>query len=456
MALSNQQIPKGQNSPSLSQLGNYSPIGSVQSALGQKASSPNYNVPKTPLVLAPKFLDNKTNSTSKGQFSTTTPGIGGDYTPSVVNNSAQVNNSTAQNQLSGAQTQLADLQKQQEALNKYGLKDTNQLTKDASGNYIATPPTPPTGGGITTGTPNAPYSLTTPEGTPNAGLYGQLTTGLANVPLTNTDTALARKNLQELQNEYAQATNDIESRPQGLSQQAGQEGILNRLFASKQGAAQTALSSALTSQQLQQQALGTAASLAAPQSYGITNAPYNPVTGQFGNMAGASGNGGLSSVGQTLGQLDMAQQLPQLNASYQQATGVKDSFESWIKNNKSVLPSDVNLVNKLRSWALGGQFSDPAYPELNQFLNEYLNTITPLIGSSGNVTNFKQAIVQDMINPSSGADSVVQQINNLHSIAGGKLLEYNNAINNQFNPQSVQTNDTNGGNTFGSFNYKPQ
>jgi hypothetical protein len=45
---------------------------------------------------------------------------------------------TPQEQLSAAQTQLADLQAQQKALEQSGLTDTNQLTKDTSGNYVPT------------------------------------------------------------------------------------------------------------------------------------------------------------------------------------------------------------------------------------------------------------------------------------------------------------------------------
>lgn len=49
---------------------------------------------------------------------------------------AAKNNITPQQQVSNIQSQLADLQAQQAALTKYNLKDTNQLTQDASGNYV--------------------------------------------------------------------------------------------------------------------------------------------------------------------------------------------------------------------------------------------------------------------------------------------------------------------------------
>jgi hypothetical protein len=52
-------------------------------------------------------------------------------TPATVSPAA-----TTQQQIATVQSQITDLQKQSEALVKYGLSDTNQLTKDASGNYV--------------------------------------------------------------------------------------------------------------------------------------------------------------------------------------------------------------------------------------------------------------------------------------------------------------------------------
>ena len=141
-------------------------------------------------------------------------------------------------------------------------------------------------------TPSAPTTPTAPQGYGvNQGLFGQLITGLANAPQTNPDVAQARQNLQNLQNEYAQQTGNIEANRGGLSLQGGQEGLLNRLFATKQAAAQEALSSALTSQQLQQQALGQAAGLAAPQLGMAGQVPYLPATGAQGNILGTQGTG---------------------------------------------------------------------------------------------------------------------------------------------------------------------
>ena len=45
-----------------------------------------------------------------------------------------------QQQVTQTQSQIADLQAQQAALTKYGLTDTNQLTKDAAGNYVLITP----------------------------------------------------------------------------------------------------------------------------------------------------------------------------------------------------------------------------------------------------------------------------------------------------------------------------
>jgi len=56
--------------------------------------------------------------------------------PSTTQQTTQTSISNPQTQQ--MQTQLADLQAQQKALQQYGLTDTNQLSRDASGNYVPT------------------------------------------------------------------------------------------------------------------------------------------------------------------------------------------------------------------------------------------------------------------------------------------------------------------------------
>ncbi len=243
----------------------------------------------------------------------------------------------------------------------------------------------------------------------NQGLYGQLITGLANAPQTNTDVAQARQNLQNLQNEYAQQTGNIEANRAGLSMQGGQEGILNRLFAAKQGAAQTALSSALTSQQLQQQALGQAAGLAAPQPYGITTTPFQPATGTFGTMPG--GTSGAFGAGQIAENVNIGGQYQQASTAANVASGYEDTIKNYMVQN-NLNPSNLTVANGVIQW-LRGEVGDPKYQTLANYINEYSNNAATALGiSGGNVTDFKLGIAQSLLNPKASAQSMSEVLTN--------------------------------------------
>lgn len=280
--------------------------------------------------------------------------------------------------------------------------------------------------------PNIPPSYNTNPYNSQPPSFAGITGALANTAAQPTDQYTkaqetygeAAKKIAELETEKAR--NPLLGTGTDMRRYLGVQGLLANQIAQQEQAqtgilqaAGTQMGAATAQQQAQQAGLGAAAGLAYPipgQALGF----YSPTTGEFTPYGGGQG-GGLGAAGQVIGTLGIAQNLPSWDLAYNQAASVKDAFVPWLENNKSVLPTDANLVNELKQWAQGAQFSDPRYPELNQFLNEYLNTITPLIGASGNVTNFKQGIVQQMINPTSSADSIIQQINNLHSIAKGKL-----------------------------------
>jgi hypothetical protein len=300
-------------------------------------------------------------------------------------------------------------------------------------------------------TPSAPTASTAAPSPyqPSRGLYGQLISGLANSPQSNTDVVQARQNVQQLQNNYADRLSALQRSGVDMSLATGEEGVLARTFAAKEAAAQSALQNALQSQQLQQQALGTAAGLAAPQQYGITTSPFDPITGQFGSMPG--GQGGAFGAGQITGNVALGQQFQQtMLPAYEAAGSIKQGLDSWLDSNPTINPTDVNLINNLKGWVLGQQFSDPRYPQMSQFLNEFLNTLTPIIGSPGEVTNYKQSIVNSLLNPSSGTSSLKQQADSLYRIAGDKIRSVYQSGTQSFDPSTVQ-GIGDGGNTFGSF-----
>ena len=306
------------------------------------------------------------------------------------------------------------------------------------------------------------------------------------IPAQSQAVQSATQNLQNLQNNYAIQSGIIGNSPIGLSEQGGEQGLLNSMYANKLAAAQTAIQNALqgnaqiqsaytgagniagtqagaatSEQQAQQAALAQAGSLTAPTPANIYGF-YQPGTGQVTpyDTGGASG-GGIGQGAMLQGTASLAASIPQSQNSFNMATGISDQFSNWLKNNPGVVnPSNINLVNELKNWAQGGQFSDPNYPELNQFINEYLNTASSLVGTMGMPTNYKQQIVNSMINPTSQTGSIEQQIANLNSLMANKLnTTYQSVgvtppsnISKYLPSTSNQTNGTtNTGNTFGSF-----
>jgi hypothetical protein len=239
--------------------------------------------------------------------------------------------------------------------------------------------------------------------------------------------ALQQSRINEAQGLAANAQNPIP-----LEFQQGRAQVLQSQYAQEQAALAGAYQGAAglvpattTQQNVQQQGLLGAAALAQPQAYGITQTPYNPVTNQYGAMPG--GSNGAFSAGQTLGNVNLGQSFQQtIMPAFNAAGGIVQSFNNWIdapgqSGLNGINPTDVNLVNQLKGWVEGANFSDPRYPQLSQFLNEFLNTLSPVIGSPGEVTNYKQSIVNSLLNPSSSASSLKQQAQSLYSIASQKI-----------------------------------
>lgn len=302
--------------------------------------------------------------------------------------------------------------------------------------------------------------------TPNNGLYGQLISGLANTASQPSQAFLdAQKQAQDANAALAQSKQNEagalaanSSTPIPLEFQQGRGQILQTQYQQQQGALSSelqgaaSLEGAATGQQgAQQQGLGAAAGLAAPQPYSITTTPYNPATGQFGTMPG--GQTGAFGAGQVLGNVAAGQNFQQTIApSYNAANAVLGSLGGFLQQNPNINPSDVNYVNQLNSWLQGQNLSNPKYPELTQYLNEFLNTLTPLIGAGGNISDYKSQIVNAMLSPSASTGSIQQQLGNLfNNIATQKYQSIYQTGQGPTTPNATNTGNSIGGTTFGSF-----
>jgi len=212
---------------------------------------------------------------------------------------------------------------------------------------------------------------------PSNQMYGQIASGLANIQDPNNPMNQAynqaNENLAKLNAEYAQQQANIEGTPGSLAMAGGQEGILQRLFAQKQAAAQGQLSNALTGRAQTIGALGTAAGLAAPQQVGYNVQYTNPLTGQpyGGGQASGSLQDAVSGA---------VEKLKAGTMTYNDAlTALSGYGQGGINALQAALPAGFNIS---QSNTLGGQQGSigPAYSFAKSAL-ENLKNITSNLGA---------------------------------------------------------------------------
>lgn len=298
------------------------------------------------------------------------------------------------------------------------------------------------------------------------GLYGQLIADLAsryNQPTqAYTD---AMKQYQDI-NAQLQASKTNEAgqlaanaqNPIPLEFQQGRGQVLQNQFLQQQAAlagqlqgASNVLGQANTQQGLQQQALSTAAGLAAPvgaQALGF----YNPVTGQYSQYGGGQGQGGAFTAGQVQGNVGLGAQYTQMNAANTAAKGYENTINTYLRDNPGLNPSDLTVVNGMMQWG-GSQLGNPKYQTLANYLNEYANTLAPILGAGGSITDYKTGLAQSLVNGKASGQSIAEVLANISKAADDKLANMQSAGTGGgvVAGGSAGYKAPTGGNTFGSF-----
>lgn len=252
------------------------------------------------------------------------------------------------------------------------------------------------------------------------------------------------------------------------AQQAALQGTGQQLTAQEQAASALGTGAGIANTQQQQAiaGLGTATGYAqpSPASYGQT--VFNPLTGQYEGgqpgldpavaaqqLAQAVQGGqmtyeqavqslGYSGAGQQFlnqalgpgfnipqqqaqitGQTGVLTQLPMMEAADTAAEGIKNKVVTYLAQNPDLNPSDAKLVNQFQAWIQGQQLTDPTYQTLFNYLNEYTNTLTPILGVGGDSTNLKTEIAQSFLNPRAGASSIAEVLNNIQALSKGKVQD---------------------------------
>lgn len=278
-------------------------------------------------------------------------------------------------------------------------------------------------GGVATAQGEPKY---TPE-TPN--VYGKMTTDLASrasQPIANYNEIQAKlaENAAKqaaLEREITAREANIGSSGVDLSLATGERGILSSKsqaglasLRSEANALSGMLTAANTQQGLQQSALGTATGYAQPTT-GLTPGKqvYNPVTSQF------DVGGSPFTSGQVSGEEALGAQYAQNASAYKQATGVKNNIVNFL-NTTPINPSDFTDINKVVD-LVSGRTSDPKYRQLSAQINEYLQTIAPIMGVGGGVTDYKTSLAQGMLDGNMSPQAIVDQLNTIERTAETKL-----------------------------------
>lgn len=292
--------------------------------------------------------------------------------------------------------------------------------------------------------------------TPNAGLFGQLITGLANQsqsqPINNISQQLESGDYQQRINDAIAAQNRAVGINQALNQaindqtksaipitfQQGRQAAIQRDYGVQADAAvraaqnaqniasttQAGLTSAgglrNTQQGLIQQALQQAAGLAVPQNYSPTSIPYNPVTGQFGGLAGNAA-GGLGNIGAFQQQQQQGADTQTMLSAYNQTSGLIKNFKNQIQSDPTFNQSPLILGNQLSQWLKTGVISDPKYTNIINTLSEIANTIAPVLGSPGNPTDLKTTIANQLVPRLMQGQSLATVLDNLETNALTKI-----------------------------------
>lgn len=258
--------------------------------------------------------------------------------------------------------------------------------------------------------------------------------------------------------------------------------------------AQNLITQAQTQQQLEQQALQQAAGLAQPSVTQYGQTVFNPLTGTFQGgstlepsvvanqlaqdvvsgrktydqavaslgYAGGAGqqflNNALSAISPTFnipqatatigGQAGVLGQLPALESADVAAEGIKDKITTYLASNPQLNPSALAVGNVLQQWVQGKQLSDPKYQTLFNYLNEYTNTLAPILGVGGDATNLKTQIAQSFVNAAASGQSIAEVLENIQGLSRGKIEDIRSGAVGGGVVSSPQTSGSGGGGLF--------
>jgi len=129
----------------------------------------------------------------------------------------------------------------------------------------------------------------------------------------------------------------------------------------------------------------------------------------------------ITGGAQAAGQASTLASVPGLESANTAAEGIKNTITSYLNSNPQLNPTDLAATNFLQQWIEGKQLTDPKYQTLFNYLNEYTNTLAPILGVGGSSTNLKTEIAQGFINARASGKSIIQVLNDISKLASDKI-----------------------------------
>ena len=313
---------------------------------------------------------------------------------------------------------------------------------------------------------NAPISTNVATGGGTQTNFPSIVGGLASTAATSSP------QYQQAQQTYEQAAQQLATLQQqgnaqnqailggrtGAQEAGGEQGILQNYIAGQEApltgqeqAAAASMAAATGQQGTQQSGLASAGQLASPQASNIfgTYNPLNPT--QYTGYGGGTASPGSASTVQANYQGGVNFQQTMV-PNYQSAVNDANNLVNWFSTPASqgggqgVNPSQLNAGNALTNWAEGQNYSNPQYNQLATYLNDFSAKLSSILGAnSGQVTNYKQQLVDSMLNGSSDPASIQTQMNTMLQTAQATMQGYAQTYGINWSPSG--TNLSNGSNT---------
>lgn len=214
---------------------------------------------------------------------------------------------------------------------------------------------------------------------------------------------------------------------------------------------------------------GNQAQIAALEAANPGVNPNNLQIGQSINMpgsgAGAGGSVGTNLIGSpaTAGTVSAQQSLASnvvvMKSAYNQATGIHSQISQLLQQNPTLNSNPVALGNAISQWVNTTAVPSGPYVKLLTDLQEYANTIAPVLGvASNNVTDAKMAIANQMVPTLLNGGTMEEALTNLEILAAGKINQAQQTSQNPFNDitapspmNNSMSGSTPSGQMFGSF-----